>query len=165
MIGKVNFLITRSSHGYMHMRIQLTPSGHYILGYHPDYQLNQNYIGINNLSIYRTVQSTLCLNRWYGLYHFICSSILSMEWTYSELALFQVNYYTVNRLPIKGAEHVSLKAPLCEQLLWPVTMPSKLINQQLADEQSVSQLIILSVSCFERHQSCHWCSAVAATQS
>ena len=61
----------------MHMRIQLTPSGHYILGYHPDYQLNQNYIGINNLSIYRTVQSTLCLNRWYGLYHLICSSIFN----------------------------------------------------------------------------------------
>ena len=40
-----------------------------------------------------------------------------MEGTYFELALFQVNYYTVNRLPIKGAEHVSLKAPLCEQLL------------------------------------------------
>ncbi len=29
-----------------------------------------------------------------------------------------INYYTVNRLPIKGAEHVSLRTPVCEQLLW-----------------------------------------------
>ena len=56
----------------MHMRIQLTPSGHYILG-----QFSRPF-----------------------------SSIAEM-----------INYYTVNRLPIKGAEHVSLKTPLCEQLL------------------------------------------------
>ena len=63
---------SRSSHGYMHMRIQLTPSGHYILG-----QFSRPFASIADM----------------------------------------VNYYTVNRLPIKGAEHVSLKAPLCEQLL------------------------------------------------
>jgi len=28
-----------------------------------------------------------------------------------------INYYTINRLPIKGAEHVSLRTPVCEQLL------------------------------------------------
>jgi hypothetical protein len=28
-----------------------------------------------------------------------------------------INYYTINRLPIKGAEHVSLRSPVCEQLL------------------------------------------------
>merc|ERR1719237_937476 len=65
-------LSLKSSHGYMHMRIQLTPSGHYILG-----QFSRPFASIADM----------------------------------------VNYYTVNRLPIKGAEHVSLKAPLCEQLL------------------------------------------------
>jgi len=65
-------LSLKSSHGFMHMRIQLTPSGHYILG-----QFSRPF-----------------------------SSIAEM-----------INYYTINRLPIKGAEHVSLKIPLCEQLL------------------------------------------------
>ena len=29
-----------------------------------------------------------------------------------------VHYYTLNRLPIKGAEHMCLLRPVCEQLLW-----------------------------------------------
>lgn len=65
-------LSLKSSHGFMHMRIQLTPSSQYILG-----QFSRPF-----------------------------NTIAEM-----------VNYYTVNRLPIKGAEHVSLKIPLCEQLL------------------------------------------------
>ena len=28
-----------------------------------------------------------------------------------------VRHYTLNRLPIRGAEHMSLVAPVCEQLL------------------------------------------------
>ena len=56
----------------MHMRIQLTGGGHYVLG-----QFSRPFPSIADM----------------------------------------VNYYTVNRLPIKGAEHVSLKTPLCEQLL------------------------------------------------
>ena len=27
-------------------------------------------------------------------------------------------YYSRNSLPVKGAEHISLKKPVCEQLLW-----------------------------------------------
>lgn len=62
----------RSSHGFMHMRIQLTGGGQYILG-----QFSRPF-----------------------------NTIAEM-----------INYYTVNRLPIKGAEHTSLRTPLCEQLL------------------------------------------------
>ena len=65
-------VVCRSSHGFMHMRIQLTGGGHYVLG-----QFSRPFPSIADM----------------------------------------VNYYTVNRLPIKGAEHVSLKTPLCEQLL------------------------------------------------
>ena len=122
------FSIYRSSHGYMHMRIQLTPSGHYILGFNPSLHLKLEFvILINNLLICRTVQSTLRVNCRYGLCAFHPHPISQcnvnephwgqyehLSWT----GVFQVNYYTVNRLPIKGAEHVSLKAPLCEQLLW-----------------------------------------------
>ena len=63
---------SRSSHGFMHMRIQLTGAGQYILG-----QFSRPF-----------------------------NTIAEM-----------INYYTVNRLPIKGAEHTSLRTPLCEQLL------------------------------------------------
>ena len=51
----------------------------------------------------------------------------------------QVNYYTVNRLPIKGAEHVSLKAPLCEQLLWP-SWPA-----DQADQAAVRGRVVIGV--------------------
>lgn len=65
-------LSLKSSHGFMHMRIQLTGGGQYILG-----QFSRPF-----------------------------NTIAEM-----------INYYTVNRLPIKGAEHTSLRTPLCEQLL------------------------------------------------
>ena len=56
----------------MHMRIQLTGGGQYILG-----QFSRPF-----------------------------NTIAEM-----------INYYTVNRLPIEGAEHTRLRTPLCEQLL------------------------------------------------
>ena len=73
-IQKVNNIskFSRSSHGFMHMRIQLTGGGQYILG-----QFSRPF-----------------------------NTIAEM-----------INYYTVNRLPIKGAEHTSLRTPPCDQLL------------------------------------------------
>ena len=121
------FPIYRSSHGYMHMRIQLTPSGHYILGFNPSlpftidariFYFDQQFVNLQDSSVDPSRQ----LQIW-----FVCLSPSSnfpiqCQWgQYEHLSwtgVFQVNYYTVNRLPIKGAEHVSLKAPLCEQLLW-----------------------------------------------
>ena len=64
--------LCRSSHGFMHMRIQRDPAGRVILG-----QFSKPF-----------------------------SSVPEM-----------VRHYTLNRLPIRGAEHMCLLRPVCEQLL------------------------------------------------
>jgi len=65
-------LSLKSSFGFMHMRIQATPEGQYVLG-----QFSKPFLGIPAM----------------------------------------MNHYTVNRLPIKGAQHMCLVNPICEQLL------------------------------------------------
>ena len=74
----------------MHMRIQLTAGGQYILG-----QFSRPFNNIAEMINYYTVSAKQ-------------SGCGGLRLSF----VFQVN-----RLPIKGAEHVSLKIPLCEQLL------------------------------------------------
>ena len=75
----------------MHMRIQLTASGQYILG-----QFSRPFNNIAEMINYYTVRAGR---------------------SGQEGLTLKVLVFQVNRLPIKGAEHVSLKIPLCEQLL------------------------------------------------
>lgn len=66
--------VFRSSHGFMHMRIQRdSTSEKFILG-----QFSKPFPSVPEM----------------------------------------VNHYSMNRLPIRGAEHMCLLRPVCEQLLW-----------------------------------------------
>ena len=145
------FPIYRSSHGYMHMRIQLTPSGHYILGFNPSLQLMLEFvILINNLLICRTVQSTLRVNCRYGLFAFhphpisqynvnevnmsIYLELVSFRWTTTQwtgcLSRAQSTWAS-RRLSVNSCSELGI--------IW-------LLNEQTADDQSVNHLTILLLS-------------------
>ena len=50
-------------------------------------------------------------------------------------------YYSRNSLPVKGAEHISLKKPVCEQLLW---FENKLVSDDFNSGRKLFMYIFVS---------------------
>ena len=53
---------------------------------------------------------------------------------------FRLLYYSRNSLPVKGAEHITLKKPVCEQLLWWILVWNTLIPK-LKNENGFLELL------------------------
>jgi hypothetical protein len=77
-----------------------------------------------------------------------------------------VHYYTINKLPIKGAEHISLSCPITRELLWLLVIVSSSDQEcfhALINLKSISDISELFASCryvecwsvkFSMHSSC-----------
>ena len=63
------------------------------------------------------------------------------------LNFFRLLYYSRNSLPVKGAEHITLKKPVCEQLLWWILVWNTLIPK-LKNENGFLELLFCNHEIF-----------------